>query len=190
MSAINLLLSWSINMKFSSGILVLASVVISSFAASIPNIKADLLIVSSYVNALDKSVSALPSKGATIGQAIVINSNVQGLGALLDKGTKDIQSAPHFSEGDGKAILNSFRGSARILVDILSKLITKRATIKALPVPGITGLVRQGLEALHSRLGAFSNALMASEPNDVKGEVKKLMVSVDAAFAKAIAAFT
>lgn len=111
MSAINLLLSWSINMKFSSGILVLASVVISSFAASIPNIKADLLIVSSYVNALDKSVSALPSKGATIGQAIVscpsnyfclstyqrmrsrqvINSNVQGLGALLDKGTKDIQ---------------------------------------------------------------------------------------------------
>jgi hypothetical protein len=58
-------------MKFSSGILVLASVVITSFAASIPKIEADIHTISSSVAALDKSVTALPSKGANLIQAFV-----------------------------------------------------------------------------------------------------------------------
>jgi hypothetical protein len=76
----------------------------------------------------------------------------------------DTQSAPHFSEGDGKAIFISFKGSALTIIHASSNLVAKKAAIKALPVPGIMGLVQQGLKALESSLDAFENALMASEP--------------------------
>ena len=97
-------------MKFLSGILVFASVVVSSLAVSISNIKRDISAIESHVNVLNQSVSALSSKGATLGQAIVrrlsstllsysltcaarqaIKSSVDSLGALLDKSVKDMK---------------------------------------------------------------------------------------------------
>lgn len=58
-------------MKFALGILVLTSAVASGLAASISIIKADVSAISSHVIALDQSVNALPSKGATLNEAIV-----------------------------------------------------------------------------------------------------------------------
>jgi len=100
-------------MKFSSSILVLVSIVASSLAASISGIKADISIISSHVNALEKSVNEFATNGATLGQAIVsfffllkpftflpadaccsrqaIRNGVESLSAALDKSMQDIK---------------------------------------------------------------------------------------------------
>jgi hypothetical protein len=76
----------------------------------------------------------------------------------------DSQSAPHFSERDGREILNLFKAPALRVTHISSALVAKKTIIEALPVPGIAGLVREGLQSLHASFVKFVDALIASEP--------------------------
>ncbi|KAF5383132.1 hypothetical protein D9615_004818 [Tricholomella constricta] len=169
--------------------LLLASFVVISFAA-VADVQRDLKEISTLVSKLDKTIDGLPSSGATISQGIAIQSDVINLGRGLDKGTSDVKATRSFSDGDSKAIVGSVRAFSPTILHLLNNAVAKKSSIVKIPFPGIAALVRQALQRLSNSAAEFENALIAASADSVKGQAKAIKADIDAAFVKAIAAYS
>ncbi|GLB38903.1 putative hydrophobic surface binding protein [Lyophyllum shimeji] len=172
------------------GVLALASLFVSGFASTVADVEADISIIADRLTTLDNSITAFPSTGGTLAQALTIHSNSQNAITALNQGTTDAQNvAPlPISEADSRSILTAFETLEPIIEHILGGLITKKPAFDAL-LGGITGLVTQDLRNLDASFTAFENAICAGMPADLVGECEAVKGRIDAAFAAANAAY-
>ncbi|KAF8993608.1 hypothetical protein BDQ17DRAFT_1431585 [Cyathus striatus] len=145
-----------------------------ALASTVADVESDISSISSQVSVLDNAITALPNTGASLLNALAIQTDVTNLATAIDKGTTDVNgvSPKPFSEADGNTILAAI------------------AAFQGLPIGGIPALVRQDLETLNASTSAFENALIASAPTDLKTQAAAIKSVIDAAFSSAIAAYS
>ncbi|KAG5640221.1 hypothetical protein DXG03_009773 [Asterophora parasitica] len=175
-------------MRFSI-VFVLASLVVSSFASTAADVKADIVDISAKLNALDVTVYALPLPSGTLSQALAIHTNAGPLIAASNKGAADAVSvSPNpLSLIDGRAILDSVEALEPTIYHALNGIVARFARV--LPVGGISALVKQDLVSWNAASQALEVGLIGSAPVSLVAEATTLKTRIDAAFAAAIAAF-
>ncbi|KAF5383281.1 hypothetical protein D9615_004806 [Tricholomella constricta] len=177
-------------MRFSS-VFVLASLVASSFASTVADVQADIADITTKLHALDDSITAFPTSGGTLTQALAIHNNAVALGSSIDQGATDTAAVtPNpVSDADGRSILDSFEALEPTINHALVGIVDRKAAFTALPLGGIPALVKQDLANLNASTSNIEAALIGSAPAGLVGEATDLKNRIDAAFATAIAAY-
>ncbi|KAG5635541.1 hypothetical protein H0H81_010903 [Sphagnurus paluster] len=177
-------------MRFSS-VIVLASFIVSSFASTAADIKADIVTITARINTLDTSITAFAVPGGTLTQALAIHNNAVTLGTALDKGTTDATNVtPNpVSPTDGRAILTALEATETTISRALTNIVARKAAFNALPIGGIPALVKQDLANLSASTTKFEAALIAAASADLVAEATAFKGRVDGYFAVAIAAY-
>jgi hypothetical protein len=75
-----------------------------------------------------------------------------------------VQNTGAFSESDGQTIIQSVQAIQPTIISALNGIAAKKPAFDALPLGGVSALVKQDLATLGSDTMAFENALTASAP--------------------------
>ncbi|KAG5641032.1 hypothetical protein DXG03_006356, partial [Asterophora parasitica] len=152
-------------MRFSS-VFVLASLVVSSFASTAADVKADIVDISAKLNTLDVSIYAFTLPGGTLSQALAIHTNAGPLITALNKGAADaVNVIPKpLSLADGRAILDSVEALESTIYHALNGIVARKNAFTALPIGGIPALVKQDLASLNVATQALEAGLIGSAP--------------------------
>ncbi|KAG5650591.1 hypothetical protein H0H81_011709 [Sphagnurus paluster] len=177
-------------MRFSS-VIILASLVASSFASTAADLKADIATIAVRINALDTSIIAFTLPRGTIAQALAIHNNVLTLSTALDKGASDATNViPNpVSLTDGRAILTALEATEATIVRCLTNIVARKAAFSVLPTSGVPAIVKQDLSNLSASTVKLEAALIASAPADLVAEATAFKGRIDTSFAAAIAAY-
>ncbi|KAJ7844158.1 hydrophobic surface binding protein [Mycena leptocephala] len=167
---------------------LLAAVVATPVKRTVAQIEADIANIASQVATLDNDIKAFPGSGLV--GALGIHSATVTLQSTLNTGTSDVKATALVSESDATTIIHSVEAFEPTILDALSQIAAKKADFAALPVGGFSVLVLQDLKNLNISTNAFSTALIAAAPADLKTEVMTTVNNIDARFASAIAAFS
>ncbi|KAJ7737672.1 hypothetical protein B0H16DRAFT_1466043 [Mycena metata] len=128
-------------------------------------------------------------------EVIAFNNNIieglvpeipESLGTALNTGTSDVKATGTFDEADSTNILNDVQLA---IAPVFNEALIRIEAI-ALHVGGIPGMVLLGLEALKTDTDAFTGALIAAVPADLKSQATTIQNNMDTAFTSAIAAFS
>ncbi|KAJ7844170.1 hydrophobic surface binding protein [Mycena leptocephala] len=167
---------------------LLAATVATPFKRTVAQIEADIANISSQVTTLDNSIKAFPGSG--LAGALGIHSAAGTLQTTLNNATSDVKATGAVSESDGTTILHSVEAFEPTILDALSQIATKKASFDAQPIGGLSALVLQDLKNLNASTNAFSNALIAAAPADLKTEATTIVTNINAGFASAIKAYS
>ncbi|KAJ7023287.1 hydrophobic surface binding protein [Mycena alexandri] len=155
---------------------------------TVAQIEADLTTLQSQVTSLDNNIKGFPASGLT--GALEIHDAAAGLESSLNTATSDVKATPTVSEADATTILNTVQNNIEpLVIDALTRIAGDRAAFDAQPIIGLSALVLVDLQTLKNDTDAFSNALIAAAPADLKTQATAIKTAIDAAFSKAIAAF-
>ncbi|KAL0958505.1 hypothetical protein HGRIS_000647 [Hohenbuehelia grisea] len=170
-----------------------ASLFASAFASpvkrTVAQVEADLADISSRVTTLDNNINAFPNSGGSLAAALGIHTAATNLATALDKGTTDVNATPAFSEADGKTILNTVQGFEPSILDALKAIVAKKPAFDALPLGGVSGLVKQDLGNLKTSTDNLGSALIAKSPADLVSQATTIKNNIDAGFVPAQAAY-
>ncbi|KAG5639954.1 hypothetical protein DXG03_002152 [Asterophora parasitica] len=182
--------SISLGMRFSS-VFVLASLVVSSFASTAADVKADIVDIAAKLDTLATTVSALPLVGGTLSQALAIHTSAGPLIAASNKGAAnaDNVSPRPLSIVDGRAILDSVQALEPNIYQTLHGIVDRKNIFSALPVPGIPALIKQDLVNWNTATQALAAGFRRLIPADVLRDFNDSATRIDANFGAAIAAF-
>jgi len=176
-------------MRFTSG-LVLASLLIPSFAATVADVKTDIATISTDLTNLDNTIKAFANPGGTLAQALAIHTSSMTLNNAVTKTTSDTNTVPApISETDGRALLDLLEALEPKIDAALTDLSSRHAAFVALPLGGVPALVKSDLATLNTSTTALEAALIAKAPADLLTESNALKTRINAAFAAAIAVF-
>ncbi|KAF5337821.1 hypothetical protein D9758_015710 [Tetrapyrgos nigripes] len=202
-------------MKFFLALAALALVAASPVEKrTVAQVEADLRNIATQVTTLDNSINAFPNTGGSLVQALAIHTSSANLVPVVNSATTDVQV--HFifnlllltdtetddyigffplqgttgvTEADGQAILAIVNGFEPTIIDALNAIITKKPAFDALPLGGVSALVKQDLAQLSAATAALETALINEAPADLKAQATSIQTAVNAAFAKAQAAY-
>ncbi|KAG5650590.1 hypothetical protein H0H81_011708 [Sphagnurus paluster] len=177
-------------MRFSS-ILVLASLVASSFATAASDILADVATINTQLNNLNNAIAAFTIPGGTLGTALAIHTNAVTLGTSLNKATTDtLAVSPNpLADADGRSILTAVEALENTIYSCLNGIVARKAAFTALPIGGIVTLVKQDLSNLNNSTASLEVALIGTAPASLVAEATALQSRINAAFAVAIQAY-
>ncbi|KAJ6571645.1 hydrophobic surface binding protein A-domain-containing protein [Mycena capillaripes] len=168
------------------------SLVAAAFATpvkrTVAQVEADIASISSQVTTLDNDIKGFPASG--LAGALGIHAAAGTLGSTLNTGTTDVTNTGTVSEADGATILSSVQAFEPTILDALTQITAKQPNFAALPIGGIPALVLQDLKNLKTSTDGFSGALIAAAPADLKAQATAIQTAIDAAFSKAITAFS
>ncbi|KAF5337836.1 hypothetical protein D9758_015708 [Tetrapyrgos nigripes] len=202
--------------KFFLVLAALALVVASPIGKrTVPQVEADLRNIATQVTTLDNSIKAFPNTGGTLVQALAIHTSAANLVPTIKSATTDIQVHFFFNlllltdtetddnigfffplqgttgitEADGQTVLAIVNGIEPIIIDALNLIITKKAAFDALPLGGVSALVKQDLAQLAPAAQALEVALINLLPADLKAQATAIQIVVNGACGNAQAAY-
>ncbi|KAF8068051.1 hydrophobic surface binding protein A-domain-containing protein [Lyophyllum atratum] len=167
-------------------VFVLASLVVSSFASTVAEVKVDITGLSSQIVALDTAVNQYPVKGGTVADAVPILKAALGLGAAVDKTTADVKAVtPSPSVADSQNILLLLQAVEPKIKKVLMDTVAKKASFTASVAAG----VKQDITTLRGKTMDLGNALTAKAPAVLLPQANALKKQIDEDFAVAVAAY-
>ncbi|KAF7978610.1 hypothetical protein HWV62_45348 [Athelia sp. TMB] len=179
--------------QIASKFLALGAVVLSASAISLPKrtvaqVESDIAAISTQVTSLDNSINTFPDSGGSLSAALAINTASRNLNTAITTATTDTKAltAP-VGDSDAQVIIDAVSGFTPTIVDALNNIIAKKPSFDALIVADT--LVQEDLASLNSSTVAFENALLSLAPGDLQSQAEALIAEINAAFAKAIAAY-
>ncbi|EKM76856.1 hypothetical protein AGABI1DRAFT_115530, partial [Agaricus bisporus var. burnettii JB137-S8] len=158
-------------------------------AQSAQDVLSNLATLRTQLTTLDGAINGFPDTGGSLTQALVIHTDALNVQSATDDTTAATSGTPPFSEADGQSVIDAVTGLVPIIEDALVGIVAKKPAFDALPLGGISDLVRQDLSGLSSSTSSLEDALIALAPADLVDESTALKNEVDAAFATAIAAY-
>ncbi|KAL0577781.1 hypothetical protein V5O48_004209 [Marasmius crinis-equi] len=176
-------------MKFFTVLTLAALALATPLKRTVAQVEADIAQISSQVNALDSSINAFPNSGGTLAQALAIHNSATTLVTTIQKGTTDVNATPQPSEADSQTILNSVQAIVPAITSGLQAIVAKKPAFDALPLGGVSALVKQDLANLATATTGFENGLIAKAPADLKSQAQNIANTVNAALASAQAAY-
>ncbi|KZV98842.1 hydrophobic surface binding protein, partial [Exidia glandulosa HHB12029] len=152
-------------------------------------IQADITTLTARVTTLDNDVSAFPNTGGSLVAALAIHTDSTNVDTALKQATTDTAANGALTEEEGQAILAQIQTLEPIIIHALDGVIAKKPAFAALPIGGIPALVKQDIALLNTDTKAFENALVSIAPADVVPAANAIIANLDAAFARATAAY-
>ncbi|KAK7445737.1 hypothetical protein VKT23_014732 [Stygiomarasmius scandens] len=168
---------------------VAALALASPFKRTVAQVETDLRNIATQVTTLDNNINAFPNSGGSLTQALAIHTAAQNLLTSVNSATTDVQGTTGVSESDGQTIIGIVNGFEPTIIDALNAIITKKPAFDALPLGGVSALVKQDLGQLGTATSNLEVALINQAPSDLKSQAQSIQAAVDAAFAKAQAAY-
>ncbi|KAJ8455041.1 hypothetical protein ONZ45_g19074 [Pleurotus djamor] len=166
---------------------------ISSLASplkrSVAQIEADIATLSSQVTTLDNAITAFPNTGGSLINALAIHTDSTNVISTLTTANNDVVANAPFSEADGQAILASLEAIQPRIEHALVEIVAKKPAFDALPIGGITALVKQDLAQLSAATSTFATSALGKTPVDLVPEATAFRDDITAAFATAQAAY-
>ncbi|KZV98840.1 hypothetical protein EXIGLDRAFT_763076 [Exidia glandulosa HHB12029] len=185
-----------------------ASVIVARTAATVER---DIGFISGNTTKLSNAVKAFPSTGGTVLQALAIHTDAVATNTAVQQTLTDSKATPSVSEADATTIIALLQALANAIVDALAATVAKKAAFRALDLqlPGTSKLVGQDLNQLYEptalvvtaagltnkprRYGStklLETDLLSKTPNDKKAQANAIIAQINAAFDKAIAAYS
>ncbi|TFK63296.1 hypothetical protein BDN72DRAFT_862212 [Pluteus cervinus] len=157
--------------------------------ASVSDLDTALSTLTSQISALDAALDAYPAAGDLLA-ASNINDQVLALGSTADNAAALAKALTTLSEADGQTIFVSMQNAVPQFEDYIQQLITKKTGFTSLPIPGIEGLVLQGLHGLANSVTILGSSLLAIAPADLQSPAQTLFQRITLAFAQVIMAYS
>ncbi|KAH8831853.1 hydrophobic surface binding protein, partial [Flagelloscypha sp. PMI_526] len=152
-------------------------------------LQADIVSITTLVNKLDTDINAFPNTGGTVAGALAIHTDAVNVENAVNKGTTDAKALTQLSESDGQSVYNSVAALKPTILDALTVIVQKKPAFDALPLGGISTIVKNDLGVLRTDVANFGTALIAIAPDDLKDSSTTLKNDIDAAFGVAITAY-
>ncbi|XP_006464073.1 hypothetical protein AGABI2DRAFT_194662 [Agaricus bisporus var. bisporus H97] len=173
-------------MQFKSFAYLLSAVAVV-LAQSAQDVLSNLATLRTQLTTLDGAINGFPDTGGSLTQALpsIPTHSMYNRPPMIPPPLP----VPPFSEGEGQSVIDAVNGLVPIIEDALVGIVAKKPAFDALPLGGISNLVRQDLSGLSSSTSSLEDALIALAPADLVDESIALKNEVDAAFATAIAAY-
>ncbi|TFK63293.1 hypothetical protein BDN72DRAFT_902521 [Pluteus cervinus] len=181
-------------MRFTSYITIALTFVGATLALpvakrSASDIESALSTIASDLVGLDSAAVAYPAGGSLI-DALSIDIKVNSLGSDVSAATTAVKSVTSLSEADGQAILTAVQGYFSVASDIMQQLVTKKSGFTSLPIPGIEGIILQGIQSMADNFNALGSSLVAIAPADLQATANTILQAITPVFAPAIAAYS
>ncbi|THU86305.1 hydrophobic surface binding protein [Dendrothele bispora CBS 962.96] len=168
---------------------VTALAVASPVKRTVAQVETDLKDIATQVNNLDNSIKAFPDSGGSLSSALTIHTAAQKLVTSLNTANTDVKGTTGVTDSDGQTILDLVKNFEPTIIDSLNNIVTKKAAFDALPLGGVSSIVKQDLGQLSTATEALETSLISEAPASLKSQAQDIQSSVDAAFAKAQAAY-
>ncbi|EJD50706.1 hydrophobic surface binding protein [Auricularia subglabra TFB-10046 SS5] len=181
-------------MRFSRAVVTVLAVAAPALAAvigarSAAEIVADIDVLTTRVTKLDNDVTAFPNTGGSLVAALGIHTDSVNVDNALKQATTSTLATGPLTEEEGSTILGQFQVLEPIIIHALDGVVEKKAAFAALPIGGIPALVKQDISTLSTDTKAFENAILAIAPASHLADAQAIIDSIDAGFARAIAAY-
>ncbi|KAF9041552.1 hydrophobic surface binding protein A-domain-containing protein [Panaeolus papilionaceus] len=176
-------------MKFSSAFIVLSSV-LAALAATPAQVVTDLGGINSQTQTLDTNIKAITT--TNIAGALAVHTAAGNLVTAINSATTDASSVTPspVSETDGASILSAVQTLEPTIINTLSDLVAKKATIAAIPINGLIALVLQDLKNLNTATTALEGALLKLAPADLVPQSQTIVSAINNGLSSAIAAYS
>ncbi|KAE9403029.1 hypothetical protein BT96DRAFT_917813 [Gymnopus androsaceus JB14] len=174
--------------RFVSSFAILFALV-AACIATVAQVEADISSIASQVTALDSAINAFPTAGGSLLSALAIHEQATALASALATAATDVTATPPLDEADGETILSAVEGFEPTIINALAGIVAKKPAFDALPLGGVSALVKEDLATLQTDTKAFENGLVADSPADLVPAAASLTSAVDAALATAAAAY-
>ncbi|KAI0321396.1 hydrophobic surface binding protein [Amylostereum chailletii] len=153
-------------------------------------VESDIASISSQVSTLDAAITAFPSTGGSLVNALAIHTDATNLDTTVKSATTDTTGSAAFTETEGNTILTAIQALQPLITTTLSDIVAKKPAFDGLPIGGISALVLQDLKSLSTDTAAFETALIAKAPADLQAQSQTVSDTINAAFTSAIAAYS
>ncbi|THV02018.1 hypothetical protein K435DRAFT_775754 [Dendrothele bispora CBS 962.96] len=177
-------------MKFFAILVSVAAIAVAiPLKRTVAQVETDLRNIGTQVTNLDNSINAFPNSGGSLTAALAIHTDAQNLVSSVNTANIDVQDMTDVSESDGRTILGIVNGFEPTIIDALNAIVAKKPAFDALPLGGVSALVKQDLAQLATATEALENSLINEAPADLKPQAQDIQSAVNAAFANAQAAY-
>ncbi|KAJ7862852.1 hydrophobic surface binding protein, partial [Mycena leptocephala] len=135
----------------------------------------DIRNIGAQITILDNNITAFPSTGPTLVQALVIHTDLTNVETALSTATTDLLATSEgaLSEGDAKAVL--------VLLEAIEPVGT--------PISSVRALILQDLKTLQNDTDVFLEGIIAAVPPDLKAEAQAILDAIDDGFNRLIPVF-
>jgi len=124
-----------------------------------------------------------------VAEAFAIFENATTLATAIPKGTTDIQNTGALSESDAQTVLQGLQAIQPTIIHVLNGIVEEKSAFNALPLGGVSAVLKAKINALNTDMTAFENALIAIIPADLQASATAIKTTIDAAFSKTVAAY-
>ena len=119
--------------------------------------------------------------------ALAINGAAGDLDNAIKQGTTDVKANTEtVSDADAQSIIDTLTGTESSVEKISTRLIAIEPNLEKI---GVKGIAAGTLSSTATDTKAFSQALIAQAPSDKKAAAQSLADKINAALAKAVAAY-
>ncbi|THU76919.1 hydrophobic surface binding protein [Dendrothele bispora CBS 962.96] len=168
---------------------VTALAVASPVKCTVAQVETDLKDIFTQMANLDNSIKAFPDSGGSFSSALSIHTASQKLVSSLNMANTDVKGTTNVTDSDGQTIQDLVKNSEPAIIDALNNIVTKKAAFDNLPLGGVSFIVKKNLGQLRTATEALETSLFSRTPASLKSQAQEIQSSVDAAFAKAQAAY-
>ncbi|KAJ7840251.1 hydrophobic surface binding protein A-domain-containing protein [Mycena leptocephala] len=151
----------------------------------------DIRNIGAQITILDNNITAFPSTGPTLVQALVIHTDLTNVETALSTATTDLLATSEgaLSEGDAKAVLVLLEAIEPVFLDALSKLSMKAPEFVGTPLSSVRALILQDLKTLQNDTDVFLEGIIAAVPPDLKAEAQAILDAINDGFNRLIPIF-
>uniref|UniRef100_A0A8H7XS85 Antigenic cell wall galactomannoprotein n=1 Tax=Psilocybe cubensis TaxID=181762 RepID=A0A8H7XS85_PSICU len=155
---------------------------------TVPQVLADINVVSTRVTSLDNAITAFPLTGGSLVAALGIHTSAGTVITSLKAATGNATGP--VDEIDGNSILNAVQAFEPTIQHALAEIVVKKPAFVALPVGGLPLLILQDLRFLKGNTTEFSSALIENAPESLIPAATALQNGILESFDTAISAYT
>ncbi|KAH9478056.1 hypothetical protein JR316_0010293 [Psilocybe cubensis] len=164
---------------------------------TVPQVLADINVVSTRVTSLDNAITAFPLTGGSLVAALGIHTSAGTVITSLKAATGNATGP--VDEIDGNSILNAVQAFEPTIQHALAEIVVKKPAfvvsmtedkLIALPVGGLPLLILQDLRFLKGNTTEFSSALIENAPESLIPAATALQNGILESFDTAISAYT
>ncbi|KAK7034600.1 hypothetical protein VNI00_012231 [Paramarasmius palmivorus] len=170
-------------------VLSAAAAFASPVKRDVATVKADIANIATQVTSLNNAIQAFPSSGGSLANALAIHNSAVSLDTAVKKATTDVQATDPFSDADSADILASVEAIEPTIESALTGIVEKKPAFDALPIGGVSALVRQDLNNLNTDTLALADSLIAKASAGTVDQANTIKSNIASAFATAIAAY-
>ncbi|THU99532.1 hypothetical protein K435DRAFT_658869 [Dendrothele bispora CBS 962.96] len=167
---------------------VTALAVASPVKCTVAQVETDLKDIFTQMTNLGNSIKAFPDSGGSFSSALVCNDLLRYLNDAESEITY-LYGTTNVTDSDGQIIQDLVKNSEPAIINALNNIVTKKAAFDALPLGGVSFIVKKNLGQLSTATEALETSLFSRTPVSRFLQAQAIQSSVDAAFAKAQAAY-